>query len=46
MANFIDGPADVLIRMPTPVDHELQVVTPGDGAYYLMEKRMDHTERN
>ena len=37
MANFIDGPADVLIRMPTPVDYEMQVVAPGDGNYYLMD---------
>ena len=37
MANFIDGPADVLIRMPTPVDHEMQVIAPGDGRYYLMD---------
>lgn len=37
MANFIDGPADVFIRMPTPVDHELQVVASDDGNYYLMD---------
>jgi hypothetical protein len=37
MANFIDGPADVLIKMPTPVDHEMQVVKLEDGTYYLMD---------
>ncbi len=37
MANFIDGPADVLIRRPTPVEHEMQVVAPGDAHYYLMD---------
>jgi hypothetical protein len=37
MANFIDGPADVLIRRPTPVEQEMQVVATGDGNYYLMD---------
>jgi hypothetical protein len=37
LANYIDGPADVFIRMPTPVDQELQVVAAGDGNYYLMD---------
>jgi hypothetical protein len=37
MANFIDGPADVVIRRPTPVEQEMQVVASGDGHYYLMD---------
>ena len=37
MANFIDGPADVFIRMPAAVEHEMPVVAPGDGNYYLMD---------
>ena len=37
MAGFIDGPADVMIRMPTPVDYELQVFAEGDGSYLLQD---------
>lgn len=37
MAKLIDGPADVLIRKPTPVGQEMQVVTEGDGTYYLID---------
>jgi hypothetical protein len=37
VAKFIDGAADVMIRLPTPLDHEMQIVSQGDESFYLMD---------
>jgi hypothetical protein len=37
VAKYIDGAADVMIKLPTPLDQELQIRSNGDGSYYLMD---------
>lgn len=36
-AEYIDGTADVMIKLPTPLDRELQIRSNGDGSFYLMD---------
>jgi hypothetical protein len=35
-AKYIDGATDVMIKLPTPLDRELQICSNGDGSFYLM----------
>jgi hypothetical protein len=37
IAKYIDGAADVMIKLPTPLDRELQIRSNGDGSFYLMD---------
>ena len=36
LANFIEGPADVWIRRPTPMGSELSIVSTDDGSFCIM----------
>lgn len=36
VAKYIDGAADVMIRLPTPLDQELKICSNGNGGFYLM----------
>ncbi len=36
LAAYIKGAADVMIKLPTPLDKKLQIFANGDGSYYLM----------
>ena len=36
-SKYITGVADVMIKLPTPLDQELQIRANGDGSFYLMD---------
>lgn len=36
-AEYIKGTTDVMIKLPTPLDRELQIRSNGDGSFYLMD---------
>ena len=36
-SGYIDGACDVMIKLPTPLDRELQIRSNGNGFFYLMD---------
>jgi hypothetical protein len=37
VAKYIDGVTDIMIKLPTPLDRELQIRESGDGSFYLTD---------